>query len=104
MGTSNNSIPPVGFIPRGLLRHLNENPCRNLRPLADGVVQYFLSRQLAGPYFIRAAYGQNQFLEVPLCHLNGRMIGQFHMGVKCGIALFLWQISCCPLNQIPIAC
>ena len=30
------------------------------------IIQYFLSRQLACPYFIRAAHGQNQFLEAPL--------------------------------------
>ena len=29
------------------------------------IVQYFLSMQLADPYSIRAAHGQNQFLEVP---------------------------------------
>jgi hypothetical protein len=29
-------IPPVGFIPRSLLRLLNKNPCRIPRPLAAG--------------------------------------------------------------------
>ena len=37
---------------------------KNLRiPL---IIQYFLSRQLAGPYFIRGAHGQKHFLEGPL--------------------------------------
>ncbi len=30
-----------------------------------GGIQYFLSWQLAGPYAIRAAHGQTQFLEAP---------------------------------------
>jgi hypothetical protein len=31
-------IPPVGFIPRSLLRLLNENPYRVTLPACDGVV------------------------------------------------------------------
>ena len=30
------------------------------------IIQYFFSRQLAGPYCIRAAHGQNQFLDASL--------------------------------------
>ena len=50
--TSNHAgglVPPVGFIPRGLPRLLNENPCRIPRPLAAGS---FNSRKMRWPSMI----------------------------------------------------
>jgi len=45
------------------LRYNPQNPLRG--PL---IIRYFSFRQLAYPYFIRAAHGQMLFLETPLKH------------------------------------
>ena len=58
------------------------------------VFQYFQSRQLAGPYCIRAAHGQSQFLKAPLNQV-GHSIKSF-LGALVILAALLSPFTSCP--------